>query len=191
MRRLAALLLALAGLVAALPSSATACLAEAPTFEQVLEGSRSIVLGRVTRAINDNDHPYPDRFVIAVERTLRGPARSEVVVKQRAGLCGDGLGPDSVGQRVIIALDLRFYGQNLSPYWWQFPNGEMRGWAQTPPGISSLDELADRIAVSLLDTATDVSSPTDSQPTAWLAFVAGLAALALFLLRPLGRRRPG
>lgn len=184
-----ALLLALVGLTA-LPSSTAACDAEWPTFSQLLDGSSVIVLGTVTEALNMDDHPFPETYVVSVERVLKGSAGETVTVQQRAYLCGDGLIPDDVGRRILIATDLRFYSATLSPFWWQLPGGRLHGWAETPPGVSSLDELAERIAAALPDTATaapaTASAAHGGRPIALIA----AAALGLFVVRgPWLRRR--
>jgi hypothetical protein len=177
-------------LVAALsvPLPAAACsLARNPTLEEVLDGDGPIVLGRVTSAVNTDTDSNPDELTITVERVVRGHAGETVVVDQPASLCKDGISWD-FDYRLIIALGVPFFNETLSPYWYEFSNGELRGWAEIPAGVTTLDELADAIA-ALPDTAT--AKPNQGAPIgdSWAPVLLGLLALVMFLVRPLARTR--
>jgi myo-inositol catabolism protein IolC len=178
----AALTLVMASFLA-LPAQALACSAEWPTFEQVLKRADAIVLGSVTAALNTDEDAYPERFTLSVERVLRGRAGPTLEVTRQASLCGDGLSEADIGLRLIIASDMRFYRSTIAPYWWEFPNGRLDGWAEYPAGITTLDELADRIA-ALPDSATDEQTGNAATGAVWPLAVTGLLALILFLARP-------
>lgn len=188
MRALSAFLFALVALVA-LPRPLAACSALVPTFDAAVQGSSLVVLGTVTKATNTDESSHPDEFTIRVERVLRGAHVNRIVIDQPAYLCGDNLGPDSVGRRVIVATDVPFYRQLLSPFWWERRPGVLDGLAEFPAGVTTLDELADRIA-ALPDTATeDPARGATPGSLVWTHALVGLLALAVFVARPFARRR--
>lgn len=194
MRRLTALLFALAGL-AAMPASAAACEAAAPAFADILATDSTIVVGRAVASTWPDSYPEPAHVTVEVERVLRGRADATVVVKDWPHFCGGTLPMD---ERMIVVVSMQFGDPEtppnhpLAPYiWWL--NGKPAGTATHLPAAATIDELADRIAAALPDTATGTAAATiEPSRTPWLALAAGLAALAFFLSRPLRRRRtPG
>jgi hypothetical protein len=171
------------------PLPAAACsVARGPTLQEVLDGDGPIVLGRVTGAVNTDTDSSPDELTITVERVLRGRAGETVVVDQPASLCRDGISWD-FDYRLIIALGVPFFDETLSPYWWEFGDeAELRGWAQIPAGVTTLDDLADLIA-ALPDTATAYPEQDAAISGTWVPALAGLVALLFLLVRPLRRKR--
>jgi hypothetical protein len=177
--------LALVALVA-MPAAAWGCQSEEPGLKQVLEGSHVVVVGIVASGVQTDSDLYPDRFTIEVERTLRGRARASITIESPAGLCGDGLGPAHIGQRLIIADGMRFYGQRLAPFWWTV-DGQLVGWASLPSWVTTLDELVEHID-ALPDTATeDLVADSMTRAGLWPLAPIGLLAVLLFLRRPIAR----
>ncbi len=162
-----------------------ACDAFVPTFQEVIEGADAILIGEVTEVGRRPDLRW-NAVRIEVQRVLRGQAGDALVVDQPAYLCGDGLEQRDVGRRVLIATDVNFGFTEVAPYWWM-QRGQLEGWAETPAGVATIDELANLIA-ALPDTAIDQPNQ-DGRPTPspWLPALAGLMALVVFAVRPIGR----
>jgi hypothetical protein len=182
--------LLVAGLAASAssPAAASACTAEAPTVQQVVDGASVIVRGRVVREVDVDADAWPDRFTVAVDRVLRGQAGRRIVVHQPAYLCGDQLAPGSVGTELIVGLDVRFYSRVLSPYWQINGDGDLWGFAEVPEGVTTLDALADYIA-AMPDTAQAWASKGRAVVAPLVLLSIALLALAHFLAKPIAKRR--
>jgi hypothetical protein len=190
MRILLSLVL-LAGAFVALPVRAAACDASWPTFTEVLEQADEIIVGKVTDVRQVEGSRWPVA-TLSVERILRGDVGASLVVDRPAYLCGDGLSEADLGRRVLIATNVVHGPMTLSPYWWEW-RGRLEGWADTPSGIDSLDELVRRIAAQLPDTATEDRPAQAAEDATRSLLVVGILAFVTVWLRParrLGRAEP-
>jgi hypothetical protein len=186
MKAVAAVLAALA--LSSLSAAATAaCSSVFPTFDDVLASESPIVIGRVI----STGHDEPT-YTVAVERVVRGHADSTVVVTTWSTYCGDGLVGDGLpaGTRLMIALDVPSTAsmnpaKALAPFWF-YHRGQVHGAIEGTPLVSSLDELADRIA-ALPDTAADVPAHSSLMFYVSVAGLLALLAAGIFFLKPPSR----
>lgn len=152
-----------------------ACTSEQPSFEQAVDGADFVVDARVIAV--QKIVSEPDTYVLAVDRVLRGQAGAQVVLKgARTGLCGDQLDIQRLGERIIIAVGVDFFDQEISPYWAE-SQGRLYGSATMPFGARSLDDIAWSIAPPLKVPAVSASEAgSGTWPLVAIA-VAGLAGV--------------
>ena len=181
----------LAGLVLGLVAvqagggSVLACTSEQPSFQQAVDGADFVVDARVIAV--QKIVSEPDTYVLAVDRVLRGQAGVHVVLKgARTGLCGDQLDIQRLGQRIIIAVGVDFFDQEISPYWAE-SEGQVYGSASMPFGARSLDD----IAWSIARLKVPAVSPSEAGSGAWPLVAIAVAGLAGVLVAARWRSRRG
>jgi hypothetical protein len=178
-----------------------ACSSEMPGFDHVVDHAATIVEGRVLRV--EEVLSEPDDIVLAVDRVLKGESGPELRLDApRSGLCGDGLDVP-VGTRVIVATEVPFFDQVITPFWAEVDGG-FYGTASIPVGAGSVDQLgasvAGRVASMHAPPVTDPIPPgADGVDlgvalplvVAVAAIVGGLVVLVVVSRRTPGRRDDG
>ncbi len=171
------------GLLLAMPSPASACSSDQPTFEEAVRGARAIALVFIVDGFDSDDPTTSETF--RVERLLKGTL-PEVVTLAPAwtSLCHDSVGwnagaEESDGRTILLAIDMRYYGQTIHPVW-TTDNQGVSGSAGVPLGITTLAELEAAILADLgvPDTATLESEPPAAPPLAVML----VAALVTFVV---------
>jgi len=169
-----------------MPSPASACSSDQPTFEEAVRGARAIALVFIVDGFDNYSDDPTTSETFRVERLLKGTL-PEVVTLAPAwtSLCHDSVGwnagaEESDGRTILLAIDMRYSDQTIHPMWTTDDNQRVWGSAGVPRGITTLAELEAAILADLgvPDTATLESEP----PAAPALAVMLVAALVTFVV---------
>lgn len=143
-----------------------ACISESPTFAEVI--SRADTIARVTIVDGTDHETQRDIEAFRVERVLKGdPGPLIELVNPMSGLCGDRIGVmtsdhgNGVGQTIILATDVEFFGEVLDTFW-HVGDGGIGGAAGVPVDVEDLADLEAAILAALRTPDTSTVSGADS-----------------------------
>ena len=173
---------ALVGLALGPAASPTfACISESPTFAQVV--ARADTIARVTIVDGTDYDAQRDIEVFRVERILKGkPGPLIELLNPKSGLCGDPIGAmttdhggGGVGETIILATGVEYYGEVIHPFWHQGLGG-LGGMAARPAAADTMAKLEGAILTAL------AAPDTSTSPTGETASVSGLALPTLIVI---------
>jgi hypothetical protein len=174
-------------MVASSPPGVSACSSDQPSFRGAVRGARAIARVTIVEGLDDDEATAPAE-TFKVERILKGSLPGLVTLAPPwSSLCGDtvayfGGGP---GRTIILAVDLRYYGDVIHPAWVFDSAGQNGGSARVPRGVTTLAGLESAILAELRmpDTSTEGAKPTAAPVPAILALALGFVAFTLGLVR--------
>ena len=168
----------------ALPSAAVACSPDSPTFAEAINGARTIARVTVVEGSDAWTEDPSHSETYRVERILKGDLPDLVTVAPAwTSICHDTIGAyaGSKGKPVVVAFDVRSYGEVIHPVWVTNRDEGVLGTAGVPGDVATLAELERAILAKLRlpDTSTGAAINAEGNQLALFTLATVFIALAI------------